>query len=201
MTELVLATKNRGKLRELSELLAGAGLKITALDDHPEVPEIVEDGATFLENAAKKARTVAGVIKGWVLADDSGLVVEALGGEPGVHSARYAGSQGDTKANNAKLLSEMRGVPDDRRGAAFVCSMVLISPGGREWSVEGRCEGKIGMSPRGGGGFGFDPLFVVDGENLTMAELPPGKKNEISHRGRALRQIKDVLLAAMKEGR
>lgn len=201
MIDLVLATRNRGKLRELAELLSGTGFQITSLADHPEIPEVVEDGATFLENARKKA-TAALFRRGvWALADDSGLVVEALGGEPGVHSARYAGAQGDSEANNAKLLREMRGVPNERRSAAFVCAMVLVAPDGREWSVEGRCEGAIGREPRGDGGFGFDPLFVVAGEGMTMAELPPGRKNEISHRGKALREVKEILLAALKEGR
>ena len=202
MIDLVLATRNGGKLRELLELLKGIDVRLTSLADHPEIPEVVEDGGTFLANAHKKARAVAAAVPGaWALADDSGLTVEALGGEPGVHSARYAGRQGDHAANNAKLLAAMADVPDGRRQAAFVCTMVLLAPDGRSWEVEGRCEGMIGRERVGTEGFGFDPLFVVAGEGQTMAELPLSRKNAISHRGRALRRVKELLLAALKEGR
>ena len=200
MAEIMLATRNGGKLAELVELLAGTGLEVSSLADHPEIPDVVEDGESFLANARKKARAAVGGGR-WTLADDSGLAVEALGGAPGVLSARYAGEQGNHAANNAKLLSEMEEVPDGRRGAAFVCTMVLISPDGREWAVEGRCEGEIARSPSGSGGFGFDPLFFVPSEGMTMAELPMGRKNAISHRGRALRQVKEILLAELKEGK
>ena len=202
MIDLVLATRNRGKLAELLELLTGIEVRISSLADHPEIPEVVEDGDTFLANAHKKAEAVAAACpQAWALADDSGLAVEALRGAPGVHSARYAGRQGDHAANNAKLLAAMAGVPDGRRQAAFVCTMVLRAPDGRTWEVEGRCEGTIGRELVGTEGFGFDPLFVVAGEGRTMAELPLARKNAVSHRGRALRQVKELLLAALKEGR
>ena len=200
MIDLVLATRNKGKLRELMELLSDLDVRITSLSDHPEIPDVVEDGDTFLANARKKARAVSGGGR-WSLADDSGLVVDALGGAPGVRSARYAGAQGDSAANNAKLLREMESVPDGERSAAFVCAMVLRAPDGREWDVEGRCEGAIGRAHAGCGGFGFDPLFFISSEGATMAELPMGRKNEISHRGRALRGIKEILIAELKECR
>lgn len=192
--ELILATRNEGKVRELEAMLSGLDVVVTSLADHPEVPEIIEDGDTFLENARKKARAVVEITGCMALADDSGLTVIALGGAPGVNSARYAGKQGDYKANNEKLLMEMAGVPDGKRSAAFVCTMVLARPGGEEWDVEGRCEGKIIREHRGSGGFGYDPLFYVPEEGSTMAELPMGRKNEISHRGRALAQIKKILV-------
>lgn len=193
--QIVLATRNRGKVEELGVLLCGLDVDLSSLADHPGIGEIDEDGATFLDNARKKARTVAAAIPGaWALADDSGLVVDALGGAPGVHSARYAGRQGDYAANNQKLLLEMRSVPRGKRQAAFVCTMLLLAPDGREWVAEGRCEGEIGMELRGSMGFGFDPLFVVPGLGKTMAELPLEQKNRISHRGRALERIRKILI-------
>lgn len=197
---LVLATRNRGKMKELRELLSGLDWEISSLADHPEVGEFEEDGETFLENARRKARAAASALPGaWVLADDSGLAVLALGGAPGVRSARYAGRQGDSAANNEKLLREMEGVPAGQRQAAFVCAMVLRSPEGLEWDVEGRCDGSIATAPRGSGGFGFDPLFVVPAEKRTMAELSMARKNEISHRGRALRRLREILIEILRE--
>ncbi len=197
--ELILATRNEGKVRELGAMLQGLDVVVTSLADHPAVPEIIEDGLTFLENARKKARAVVEITGRMALADDSGLVVEALGGAPGVNSARYAGRQGDYGANNGKLLEEMADVPDGQRNAAFVCTMVLARPGGEESDVEGRCEGEIIREYRGNGGFGYDPLFYVPGEGLTMAELPMERKNEISHRGRALAQMKAILIDLLRE--
>ena len=194
---VVLATRNAGKLVELKSLLQGVDVQLTSLADHAAIPEVVEDGHTFAENARKKASEVAQALGIWALADDSGLVVEALGGEPGVHSARYSGGQGDTAGNNAKLLREMAGKTDRR--AAFVCTMVLRSPEGREWLVEGRCEGSLLMAPAGTGGFGYDPLFFVSAEGKTMAELPLDRKNAISHRGQAMRQMREVLAALVQE--
>lgn len=190
---LVLATKNEGKLKELRKLLQGLDYDVVSLADFPEIPEIVEDGDTFLSNARKKARTVCIATGFLALADDSGLVVDELNGEPGVISARYAGVQCDYAANNEKLLRKMSFVPCGRRGAAFVCTMVLASPDGREWDVEGRCEGEIAYEPKGHGGFGYDPLFFIPGEGRTMAELSMDKKNELSHRGKALRKIREIL--------
>ena len=192
--KLILATRNEGKKVELIRLLEGLGIEVESLADHPEIGEIIEDGDSFTANALKKAREVAVATGGWVLADDSGLVVDALGGEPGIHSARYAGKQGDYKANNEKLLSEMAQVSDGERSARFVCQMALISPDGREWTAKGVCEGEIARDYSGSEGFGFDPLFYIPQKGKTMAELPMDEKNVISHRGRALSKIKDILV-------
>lgn len=192
--ELVLATRNEDKIVELRAMLRGMGIKVTSLLDHPEIPEIDEDGTTFLENARKKARCVVEFTNKYALGDDSGLEVDALSGRPGVYSARYAGESHDYKANNDKLLREMRSVPDGMRQARFKCAMVLVSPEGKEWSVEGECMGQIGRDLRGVGGFGYDPLFYVTEKNRMMAELSMAEKNEISHRGRALSQMNDILV-------
>lgn len=189
-----MATRNEGKVAELRAMLSGLDVDVTSLADHPEVGEVVEDGETFLENARVKARAAAEVTGRMALADDSGLVVAALSGAPGVTSARYAGKQGDYEANNEKLLREMGEVPDGERQAAFVCAMVLAEPGGLEWDVQERCEGEITREYRGSAGFGFDPLFFVPSEGATMAELPMERKNQISHRGRALRRMKEILI-------
>lgn len=199
--DLVLATRNEGKLAELKELIAGLSVHVSSLSDYPQIPEIIEDGATFVENARKKARQVRISTGRWVLADDSGLEVEALCGRPGVNSARYAGRQGDYAANNRKLLAEMRDVPDEKRSARFVCSMVLSSPDDGEWVAEGHCDGIIMKGPRGSGGFGYDPLFFIPGKGMTMAELSMDEKNAISHRGRALAKIREILVEILRENK
>jgi XTP/dITP diphosphohydrolase len=199
MRALVLATRNQDKVAEILHLLEGQAIEVSSLADHPEVPEVVEDGATFLENARKKAHAVVLATGMWALADDSGLVVAALGGEPGVRSARYAGRQGDYAANNRKLLAAMADVPDALRQAAFVCAIVLADPAGREWYAEGRCEGRITCELRGAGGFGFDPLFFVPSEGVTMAELSMERKNAISHRGQALRRMREILVEILEK--
>jgi len=197
--DIILATRNSGKVDEIRRLLADMDVRLSFLEDHPGVPDIFEDGDTFLENAMKKAREAAHATGMWSLADDSGLVVDALGGRPGVHSARYAGKQGDYEANNRRLLEEMAEVPNGSRQARFECVLALVSPDGREWSVEGRCEGEIGRELKGSGGFGFDPLFYVSGKGKTMAELPMEVKNKISHRGRALVKMREILIEILNE--
>ncbi|MCZ6462695.1 MAG: XTP/dITP diphosphatase [Proteobacteria bacterium] len=189
---LLLATRNEGKIREFQELLAGAGIEVETLDAQPDAGEVEETGETFEENARIKATHYARATGRWTVAEDSGLVVDSLGGEPGVHSARYAGTHGDDAANNRKLLSALEGVED--RGARYVCSIVLAQPSGDvAVTVQGVCEGRIVQKPRGKGGFGYDPLFVPGGEFRTNAELPPEEKNSISHRGRALRSFLPLL--------
>ena len=195
MTELVIATRNAGKLREIRHLLEGVGINVLGMEAFPGLPEVVEDGHTFAANAAKKAETVARLTGRPCLADDSGLTVEVLDGEPGVHSARYAGEPGNDAANNARLLRELAEVPDDRRQAAFCCVMALCRPGQPTCLFEGRVAGRILRAPRGTGGFGYDPLFLVEGFGRTMAELPLAEKNRISHRGQALRQVVAALTA------
>lgn len=191
--KLVLATHNNGKVKELQELLAGTGLEVVSLAGYPEVPEVVEDGATFRENAVKKAREVAEAVGEVALADDSGLEVDVLNGAPGVYSARFAGEQHDDAANNQKLLHLLAGVPRDKRTARFRCVVAIAVPGGKTETAEGTCEGIITTVPRGEGGFGYDPLFLVPEYDKTFAELDPAEKNRISHRGRALHNAMQIL--------
>lgn len=193
MKKLVVATRNRGKLKEIEACLAGVVERVICAADFADFPETVEDGATFAENALKKARE-ASIHTGLpALADDSGLEVETLGGRPGVYSARFAGELADDAANNLKLLHEMEPVPHGQRKAAFVCVMAFVTPDGREELFSGRVAGHILAGGRGAGGFGYDPLFLVEGFDRTMAELTLEEKNRISHRGQALRQFRDFL--------
>ena len=182
--KLLIATRNHHKLEEIRAILCVPGLELIGADEVPGLPEVEEDAPTFDGNAIKKARTLAKASGCWTLADDSGLEVDALGGAPGVHSARYAGVEAGTPANNAKLLRELAGITD--RCAQFRCVLALCAPDGRVWTVEGRCEGRILEAPLGVNGFGYDPLFVPDGYEQTFAELVGSVKNGMSHRGRAL---------------
>ena len=189
----VIATRNRGKIRELKELLADFGLDILPLDHFPQVREIVEDGDTFFENAMKKAKTVSEKTGFLAIADDSGLEVDALKGAPGVYSARYAGEDATDEQNYLKLLDEMKDIPTEKRGAQFRCVIVAYRPDGRWVSAEGICRGRITSSPRGDKGFGYDPVFVPEGETRTMAELTREEKNRISHRGKALGILREKI--------
>lgn len=193
--KLVLATGNKGKLKEMRHLLDQSGFEVLGLEDFEGLPEVVEDGDTFDANARKKAQTIADLTGYLTLADDSGLVVEALDGQPGVHSARYAGEPSDDGANNRKLLGALEGVPQEKRKAAFHCSMALCIPSGDCSFFSGRVEGVILEEARGEGGFGYDPLFLVREYGKTMAELPIEVKNRISHRGQALKKVVAHLLA------
>jgi XTP/dITP diphosphohydrolase len=194
MTEIVIATRNRGKIREIEAVLHSFPYKLLSLTDFPDMPEIVEDGKTFLENAIKKARMVALYTHRLAVADDSGLVVEALQGRPGVLSSRYAGEGATDEKRYRKLLQEMIGVPLDQRQAVFVCAMAVATPSGRIHTVEGECRGSITFEPRGKYGFGYDPVFFVPEFAKTMAELEPDVKNRISHRARALEKLKPLLV-------
>lgn len=189
MNVLVLATRNNGKLTELRCLLENTGIKLVGMMDLPALPEVVEDGNTFADNARKKAETIAGLTGLPCLADDSGLAVAALNGRPGVHSARFAGVGAADAANNQKLLQTLAHIPEGRRQAAFHCVMALAEPGQPTRLFEGRVDGLILTSPKGEGGFGYDPLFYLPEHDCTMAQLPLDAKNRISHRGRALRQV------------
>ncbi|MEM8608381.1 MAG: RdgB/HAM1 family non-canonical purine NTP pyrophosphatase [Myxococcota bacterium] len=184
---LVVATNNAGKVREYERLLADLpGFTFESLASAGIDIEVVEDRDTFYGNALKKAQEVAAVANCAALSDDSGLVVDALGGRPGVYSARYSGQGATPESNNAKLLEELRDVPPGERTARFVCTIVLVDRAGKELAVaEGACEGTISDAPRGDHGFGYDPLFVPLGYDQTMAELSPEEKNRISHRGKA----------------
>lgn len=191
--KIVLATNNKGKVREFEVLLAGLPLEILTLADFPHLPEVVEDGTTFSENAAKKARETASATGLLALADDSGLEVDYLAGAPGVYSARYAGPQKSDGDNNARLLSDLAQVPAEKRTARFRCVIAIATPEGRVELAEGSCEGRIGFEPKGEGGFGYDPLFLVPEYGATFAELDLDIKNKISHRGKALKVAADLL--------
>lgn len=200
--ELIISTYNPGKIIEISQLLGELSLRIAGLDEFADITEPEENGATFAENARDKALYYAGATGRWCLADDSGLVVDALGGEPGVKSARYAADQCDCektdrdsidRANNAKLLDELKSVPDDKRTARFVCHLALAEPGRIIIETFDTVEGVIARQPSGENGFGYDPLFFVPRFGCTTAELSPEKKNEISHRGKAVRHFAKLL--------
>lgn len=198
MKHLVVATRNKGKIVEIGALLAGLVDQVSSASDYAGFPETIEDGATFEENALKKAREAAAFTGFPALADDSGLVVDALDGRPGVFSARFAGADADDAANNARLLSECQAVPDERRQAAFVCVLAYVTPEGNEQVFSGTVTGRILDTARGEGGFGYDPLFLVDGFGRSMAELTLAEKNEVSHRARAFRHFRDYLKTLAK---
>jgi XTP/dITP diphosphohydrolase len=189
--KLLLATRNVKKLRELQRILSA--VELVGLDDVRPYGEVPESGLTFAENALIKAREGAARTGLPTAADDSGLAVDALNGMPGVFSARWAGRHGDDAANLELLLAQITDVPDVHRGAAFVCAAALVLPDGREWTVEGDMRGRLVRSPRGTGGFGYDPIFVADGEKRTNAELSPAQKDAISHRGKAFRSLATVI--------
>jgi len=197
VTTLVVATGNAGKLREFELLLNPLGLALQGLREFPGLPDVVEDGLTFEDNARIKAETIRDALDTWVLADDSGLVVDALGGAPGVHSARYAGRHGDDRANNEKLLAELEAVPDEARTARFQVVLALARPGRPTVYFEGTVEGRIGHDMRGSGGFGYDVLFLPQGRDVTTAEIPAEEKARISHRGVASRKLLAFLEAEM----
>lgn len=207
-TRLLLATRNPAKLIELRRILAAVdvgedagGMDVFGLDDVPPFPEAPETGATFEENALAKARDAAAATGLPAVADDSGLAVEALGGMPGVLSARWAGHHGDDAANLRLVLAQLIDVPEHRRGAAFVCAAALVVPGADDVVVRGEWRGTVTRAPRGTGGFGYDPIFIPDGEQRTSAELAPTEKDVASHRGRALCALLPALrrLAAQRQ--
>jgi XTP/dITP diphosphohydrolase len=217
---IVVATRNPDKVREIGAILRGLDVTLVGLDGFPDVPPVVEDGLTVEENALKKARAVRDATGLCALADDTGLEVDALGGAPGVRSARYAGESGDYEANNRKLLSALSAVPDEARSARFRCVMALaLAPGAGErafermrargdeealaaagsrrvdaFVAEGILEGRIARRKRGSGGFGYDPVFEVPDAGLTLAEMGAEGKNRISHRYRALVEIREIVL-------
>ncbi|WP_262281592.1 RdgB/HAM1 family non-canonical purine NTP pyrophosphatase [Micromonospora sp. MA102] len=193
MNTVLLATRNRKKLVELQRILDGAlgahRIALLGLDDVEEYPELPESGLTFGENALIKAREGCRRTGLPTIADDSGLAVDALNGMPGVFSARWAGSHGDDHANLQLVLDQIADLPDEHRGAAFVCTVALVLPSGKEHLVDGRQPGRLLRAPRGDGGFGYDPIFLGDGQERTNAELTPEEKDAVSHRGKALREL------------
>ena len=185
----VAATGNKGKLREIKEILADFPLDVVSMGEAGIHDEIDETGKTFEENAVIKARYIAGLTNDIVIADDSGLEVDYLNGEPGIYSSRFAGEGASDEDKNRKLLRLLQGVPFEKRTGRFVCAVAVVFPDGRSFTVQGKCEGYIGEKPAGFNGFGYDPLFYVPGYEMTIAEMDTETKNSISHRGKALRMM------------
>ena len=195
--KLILATRNVHKIEELSAMLSDLNVELLSFRDFPDLPEVVEDGETLEDNAIKKAREISQATGLPALADDTGLDVAALGGAPGVISARYAGEACSYDDNNRKLLHELEGVPDEERKAAFRCVVALAVPGGEVTTVEGRTDGVILREARGDMGFGYDPIFLPNGHTLSYAEMSQDEKNAVSHRGRALEKARELIARAM----
>ncbi len=191
--EIVVATRNLKKVGEIARMLDGTGIKLLTLDEAGECPEVVEDAPDFRGNALKKAREVSSCTGRAALADDSGLVVDALEGRPGVFSARYAGEDASDADNTSKLLRELEGIPPDDRSARFVCSLALVLADGKEYVFEGVCEGMISVAPQGRSGFGYDPVFIPEGHERSFAEMSGQEKDSMSHRGRAIRAFAGFL--------
>lgn len=196
MIELLVATKNQGKLAEVRAFLTSLPLKIISLSDLGAWPEVIEDGASFEANAVKKARALARYSGLLTLADDSGLEVDALKGAPGVHSARYSGADANDRRNNEKLLAQLAGVAEEKRSARFVCVLALCAPdvsGRKEWTMREQCDGRIAFSPQGNYGFGYDPLFFYPPLGKTFGEIDRETKATVSHRGKALKKMAQLL--------
>jgi len=190
MTPLIIASRNRGKIVEIDELLAPLGFEVKCVADFPDVPEVIEDGETFAENAAKKATEVARHLGEWAIGEDSGLAVDALKGRPGVYSARFAGESATDADNNWKLLEELKDVPTAKRSAAYHCHVAVSDPEGVvRLTSEGRCRGRITTEPRGENGFGYDPYFEIVELHRTFGELSPVVKRHLSHRSRAFHRL------------
>jgi XTP/dITP diphosphohydrolase len=196
---LVIATRNPGKLREIRELLEPYGIEVLSLAEFDDVPEVEETGKTFAENAALKATQIAKHIKKWTLGEDSGLMVDVLGGRPGIYSARFSGPDATDERNNAKLIEELEGVPDEKRGAQYVCSLAISDPRGEvRLTEEATCRGRIATEPHGTNGFGYDPYFTIVELHKTFGELPPVVKKHLSHRARAFERVTPKLVSLLK---
>lgn len=197
---IVLATRNEDKIREIGEILASLPVTLLSMADYPDIPEIVEDGATFLENARKKAMVVREHTGLASLADDSGLEVKVLKGRPGIMSRRFAGPDATYDDNNALLMRHMKDMPRDVRDARFICVAALVTEAGEAHFTEGELRGRIAESPAGEGGFGYDPLFFLPEYGKTVAELDPALKNEISHRAKAMGAMRRVIESLLGAG-
>jgi XTP/dITP diphosphohydrolase len=196
MPAIVLASRNRKKTQEVAEILAPHGFHVVPVTDFPTAPEVDEDGTTFAENAAKKAREIAVHLRQWVIGEDSGLQVDALSGAPGIYSARFSGPGATDELNNQKLIHELRNVPDEKRGAGYVCSVALSDPEGQiRIACEGTCRGRILHAPSGAGGFGYDPWFLIPEYHQTFGQLSPIVKHRISHRAKAFAKFLPRLIA------
>ncbi|XME01034.1 XTP/dITP diphosphatase [Lachnospiraceae bacterium C1.1] len=190
---IIFATGNKNKVREINEILEGFSIPVESMKDAGIETDIVEDGKTFEENSLIKARSIWKISGGLVLADDSGLEVDALGGEPGIYSARYMGEDTSYHIKNNAIIDRLEGVPDEKRTARFVCAVAAVFPDGSEKVVRGVMEGRIGYAEHGENGFGYDPIFILPKYGKTTSELPPEVKNEESHRGKALRAMKELI--------
>ncbi|ADE71705.1 MULTISPECIES: XTP/dITP diphosphatase [Priestia] len=193
MREIIIATKNAGKVKDFETLFSPKGFKVKSLLDFPEIEDVEETGVTFAENATLKAEAISSALNKPVIADDSGLAIDALNGEPGVYSARYAGENKDDNANIEKVLQKLNDVPFEKRTARFHCALAIAVPGKRTEIVEGTCEGHILEEKRGENGFGYDPIFFVEKWRCSMAELTKGQKNQISHRANALKKLAPLI--------
>jgi XTP/dITP diphosphohydrolase len=193
MKEVIIATKNPGKAKEFEKIFASRGVAVRTLLDFPELPEVEETGSTFEENAVLKAEKISKALNKMVIGDDSGLIVDALGGKPGIYSARYAGEPKNDQKNIEKVLSELKGVEEESRTARFYCALAVAIPGQETYTVSGTCEGRILEEPRGSNGFGYDPIFYVPEKGVSMAELSSNEKNQISHRANALKKLDSEL--------
>lgn len=199
--QIVLSSRNQKKIGEIAELMAPHGIELVGVESFPDVPEVEEDGDSFAANAAKKATEVAKRLGAWVLAEDSGLCVEALGGAPGIYSARYAGEQGADESNNQKLLSELSAVPTEKRTAYYVCYAVLSDPTGAiRLESEGRCGGRILTEYHGSHGFGYDPLFLVPEYHQTFGQLSSAVKRHVSHRAKAFERLIPRIVRLFDDG-
>ncbi|MDR0486314.1 MAG: XTP/dITP diphosphatase [Elusimicrobiota bacterium] len=197
--EIILATGNKNKIREIKEILKGLDITILSITDFADYPKTIEDGETIAENAVKKAKEAALFFKKWAMADDTGLEVEYLNGAPGVYSARYAGKHCSYKDNNEKLLRELKGLQQEHRKASFKCVIALSSPEGLITTVEGQIDGLIAEAERGQNGFGYDAVFFIPQYGKTFAELDGAIKNKISHRGQAVIAVRERILSMLAE--
>ncbi|MBT2643057.1 XTP/dITP diphosphatase [Bacillus sp. ISL-41] len=193
MDSVIIATKNKGKAKEFEKLFLPKGLAVKTLLDYPELDDVEETGTTFEENAILKAEAIANILGGKVIADDSGLEIDALEGRPGVYSARYAGPEKNDENNIDKVLDELQDVPESERTARFCCALAMAEPGKETVTVFGTCEGRILNERRGTNGFGYDPIFFAETKGKAMAELASDEKNKISHRANAIRKLDDLL--------
>lgn len=193
MKEIIVATKNKGKAKEFEKLFSAHGFQVRTLLDYPEIDEVEETGTTFEENAVLKAEAVSKQLNRPVIADDSGLIVDALEGRPGIYSARYAGAEKSDEANMDKVLNELSNIPDEKRTARFYCALAVALPSQSSYTVFGTCEGEILKERRGTNGFGYDPIFYVFEKKRAMAELSSEEKNAISHRAKALGKLEQAI--------
>ncbi|KAF0823373.1 XTP/dITP diphosphatase [Cytobacillus firmus] len=193
MQEVIIATKNAGKAREFERMFKPLGYEVKTLLDYPDFQDVEETGSTFEENAILKAEAVSKALGRMVIADDSGLIIDALGGKPGIYSARYAGEEKNDQKNMDKVLDELESIPDHKRQARFYCALAIASPGKTTATVAGTCEGHILKEKRGTYGFGYDPIFFAEEKNKAMAELMPEEKSQISHRANALQKLEELL--------